>query len=178
MPRGGKRVGAGRPSIADESTRFSIGLRCQRLQDRIAKLQRAARLKQILARQEKHELDQHLAVLRSASRHDRARIVLLSAMSEADREAAINSLPVRFANELEDGVEALIGRRETLDQIGRGISNPVRTPQGFNRRIIAKVASLYSRRLGRPVSTNYVDECWYQYRSEFPKRTPPDDVTL
>lgn len=165
MPRGGKRIGAGRKPVLDVYARIWIGTECQNRMDETARYNAHSRL---IARRKRRAL---------GSRRFRMEQVPgtnpILKLYELYAELA-KVQPKRFTRRQE--VNSLVCQIRRLKVSMRGprttsflcaISAPVVRPRNRDRfRILEEVAAMASQRYGVTVLPSMVDLCWKEFRRE------------
>ncbi len=144
MPRGGRRVGAGRKPRLTYFEKLAIGAQCERL------------WREVCQRAEKDAIDQ--ATFRAREQWAKA-----AAVPRGERQAFIESRyfqddyldDVRFALKEDQGIEPVDDDREP----DRVVTIRPARPKGHRTRIISKIAG------ERGASERMVERCWKEFRA-------------
>jgi hypothetical protein len=152
MPRGGKRIGAGRPFVLTwEQKVYVIGLECEE-HWRVAV---AAKLKAAQeAMYNKTDYDAQISRVQSISIADRQ-------AWHSTIEAETHADDIQFARREMADMDP-----ETPDEELKLWFDPPSRPYGVRAKIIAEVATWASERFGTAISKRLVTTCWAKLRSE------------
>jgi hypothetical protein len=161
MGRGGRRDGAGRPSILDPLQRLAVGADCLAAYASVAEGKADAELARIIREQSDYAgVISNLAQFRSKS--DRSAFCRSEAFDTHRRD-------------VEEERHAMNGTSEAEGKASRLLSIKVERPRGVWAQIFADVSAAWSQRIGRPVSIGTVRKCREEYEA-FCQRRAGDEL--